>query len=189
MTRSQALAEVTVLLQAWGIDTAAREQVFEALYGDLRRRAARHIRRERAGHTLSPTALVHEGYLRMSRQAGPWRNREQFLAVASRVMRRILVDWARARQAGKRAAPVQVEAGGLGAGGPDAVDLIDLDDALAALGAEDERAMRLVELRFFGGLTHEEAAAALGVSTATAARDWTYARAWLFRRLRTNAPR
>lgn len=186
MAREEVVAEVTALLQDWKLDVRAREQVFELLYDDLKRRAARQLRRERSGHTLSPTALVNEGYLRLASQNGPWRNREQFLAVASRMMRRVLVDYARARQANKRASPLRVElTADLAADrrSPD-VDLLGLDEALETLSRDDPRSARLVELRFFGGLTQDEAATVLSVSAATAARDWTFARAWLFRRLR-----
>ncbi len=177
------------MLGEWKADARARERVLELLYDDLKQRAARQLRRERSGHTLSPTALVHEGYLRLAAQRGPWQNREQFLAVASRMMRRVLVDHARARQAGKRGQPLQVELTHDPAERrPMTVDLVGLDEALDDLAREDPRAARLVELRFFGGLTQEETAALLEISLATAARDWSFARVWLFRRLRGAAP-
>jgi RNA polymerase sigma-70 factor (ECF subfamily) len=182
--RERTVAEVTALLQTWNADPAARRDVLELLYTELKRQAARHLRRERAGHTLCATALVHEGYLRLAGQKGAWQNRQQFLAVASRMMRRILVDHARARHAAKREALLVEMSEGEAAASPEpAIDLIALDHALDALAGEDSRAAQLVELRYFSGMTQEEAAAALSVSMATAARDWMFARAWLFRRL------
>lgn len=179
---------MTGLLRNWKVDAKARDRVLELLYDDLKRRAARQLRHERRDHTLSPTALVHEGYLRMASQQGPWENRAQFLAVASRMMRRILVDHARARMAGKREAHLRVELTEEGIAAPPAtVDLVGLDQALDELAREDARSARLVELRFFGGLTRDEAALTLQISLATAARDWSFARAWLYRRL-GNAP-
>ncbi|HEY5908437.1 MAG TPA: ECF-type sigma factor [Vicinamibacteria bacterium] len=184
MAREEVVAEVTALLQTWNVDLRAREQVLELLYDELKRRAAGQLRRERPNHTLSPTALVNEGYLRLASQDGPWRNRTQFLAVASRMMRRVLVDHARSRLAGKRSA-LRVELDEQGLPDPETtVDVLGLDEALDDLARKDDRSARLVELRFFGGLTQDEAADALCVSRATAARDWTFARAWLFRRLR-----
>ncbi len=181
--REQAIAEVTSLLRAWNSDAAARGDVLDLLYTELKRQAARHLRRERADHTLCTTALVHEGYLRLASQKGAWQNRHQFLAVASRMMRRILVDHARGRRAAKREA-LLVELGEIEAPGPaPSVDLLALDEALEDLAREDPRAAQLVELRYFSGMTQDEAAAALSVSMATVARDWTFARAWLFRRL------
>jgi RNA polymerase sigma-70 factor, ECF subfamily len=183
--RARAVAEVTALLRVWNVDAGAREDALELLYGELKRHAARHLRRERSDHTLCTTALVHESYLRLASQGGAWQNRAQFLAVASRMMRRILVDHARARAAGKRAA-LFVELDEENAVGPTrSADLLELDEALDDLSREDERASRLVELRYFSGMSQEEAAATLSVSAATVARDWQYARAWLFRRLRS----
>jgi len=181
--RVRAVEEVTALLQDWNSDAAARGDVIELLYNELRRQAARHLRRERTAHTLCTTALVHESYMRLASQKGAWKNRDQFLAVASRMMRRILVDHARGRQAAKREA-LLVELSEVEVPGPaPSVDLIALDEALDALALEDPRAAQLVELRYFSGLTQDEAAVALSVSMATVARDWTFARAWLFRRL------
>jgi RNA polymerase sigma factor (TIGR02999 family) len=183
--REQTIAEVTALLRVWNIDAQAREDALELLYTELKRHAARHLRRERSDHTLSTTALVHESYLRLASQNGVWQNREQFLAVASRMMRRILVDHARARAAHKRAA-LFVELNEAEAASPvRSADLLELDDALDDLSREDQRAAHLVELRYFSGLTQDEAATVLSVSPATAARDWQFARAWLFRRLRS----
>ena len=178
---------VTRLLQAWSEgDLAARDQLVPLVYDELRRRAAAYLRRERPGHTLQPTALVHEAYSRLASQHEPFQNRAQFFAMASQMMRRVLVDHARAHYARKRASGgLRVElTEGLAVAEPREVDLIALDRALEELAALDERQARLVELRFFGGLTADEAALALSVSLATANRDWALARAWLFRRLK-----
>ncbi len=155
------------------------------VYAELRRRAAAYMRRERRDHTLRPTDLVHEAYLRLSAQHAGFQNREQFFGVAASLMRRILVDHARSRAAGKRHGELRVtlaEDVAAAAGAP-AADVIDVDRALTELAALDERQARLVELRFFSGLTAEEAAAALAISLATANRAWAFAKAWLFRRL------
>jgi RNA polymerase sigma factor (TIGR02999 family) len=178
---------VTRLLQAWSDgDLAARDQLVPLVYDELRRRAAAYLRRERPGHTLQPTALVHEAYGRLASQHEPFQNRAQFFAMASQMMRRVLVDHARAHHARKRASGgLRVElTEDLAAAEPRQVDLIALDRALEELAALDERQARLVEMRFFGGLTSDEAATALSVSLATANRDWALARAWLFRRLK-----
>lgn len=186
--QERAIAEVTSLLRAWNSDAAARSDVLELLYQELKRQAASHLRRERTDHTLCTTALVHEVYLRLASQKGAWQNRHQFLAVASRMMRRILVDHARGRRAAKREA-LLVELVEIEVPGPaPSVDLVALDEALDDLAREDPRAAQLVELRYFSGLTQDEAAAALTVSMATVARDWTFARAWLFRRLKGASP-
>ena len=180
--------DVTRLLHAWGAgDLEARERVLVLVYGELRRRAAAQLRRERPGHTLQPTALVHEAYIRLvDQRRAAWQNRAQFLAVASQVMRRILVDGARARRAGKRGA------GGIHVPLDDAppvpvpavdVDVLDLDAALERLSALDQRKGQIAELRFFGGLSLEETGHVLQVSEKTVERDWQAARAWLFREL------
>jgi RNA polymerase sigma factor (TIGR02999 family) len=178
---------VTALLQAWGDgDLAARDRLFPLVYAELRRRAAHYLRGERRGHTLQPTALVHEAYLRL---AGParmaWTGRAHFLAVASQAMRRVLVDHARSKRAGKRGGHrVQVTLDeGAATSQPREVDLILLDQSLDALASLSPGQARLVELRYFGGLTTAEAAEVLGVSHATVERRWTLARAWLFRRV------
>lgn len=174
---------VTELLQAWGHgDQDAGRRLVPLVYKDLRRRAASFLRRESPGHILQPTALVHETYLRMVDQKVDWRNRSQFFGVASQMMRRILVDHARRRQAAKRH--------GMHVALDEAlrlpqrhVDLVRLDDALTELAALDARQARIVELRFFGGLTFEEVADMVDVSPATVKRHWAAARAWLFARL------
>lgn len=177
--------DVTRLLQAWGQgDEDARDRLIPVVYHELRKRAAAQLRRERPGHTLRPTDLVHETYLRLCEQEVGWQSRNQFFGVASRLMRRILVDHARARGAAKRGGRhritlVEDEAGT----SPEEPDLLGLDEALDELAAIDEPQARLVELRYFGGLTLEETASVLGVSRATAAREWLTARTWLHRRL------
>jgi RNA polymerase sigma factor (TIGR02999 family) len=178
---------VTALLQAWGNgDLEARDRLIPLVYGQLRRRAAHYLRRERPGHTLQPTALVHEAYLRLAGQdRTAWTGRAQFLAVASQVMRRILVDHARSKRAGKRwghRIQVPLEEGAA-TSPPREIDLILLDESLDALALLSPGQARLVELRYFGGLTTEEAAGVLGVSHATVERRWNLARAWLFRRV------
>jgi len=179
--------DVTELLQAWNAgDDAAREQVVTLVYQELRRRAVAQMRRERIGHSLQPTALVHEAFLRLDHQhRAVWRNRTQFLAVASRMMRRILVDRARARHMAKRSgqwARVTLDPAAIGHDGYQ-INLIDLDTALTQLSALDPRKGRIVELRFFGGLTLEETGELLNLSVPTVERDWQLARAWLFKTL------
>lgn len=181
--------QITELLQAWGTgDPAALERVFDELYPSLREVAARAMRGERPDHTLQPTAIVHEAYLELSGQArAQFRDRAHFLAVAGFVMRRILVEHARARAAAKRGggASRQALADDAEASAPATAleEILAVDLALERLAAIDERAARAVTLRYFGGLSLEETAVALGVSLATAKRDWTVARAWLRREL------
>jgi RNA polymerase sigma factor (TIGR02999 family) len=154
---------------------------------ELRRLARSHLRREPRGHTLQPTALVNEVYLRLvGQERSGWRGRAQFFAHASQVMRRILVDHARARRASKRgggAATVALD-DALDVASATQVDVLQLDEALDGLAAMDQRQARLVELRVFGGLTINESAELLGVGAATVSRDWASARAWLYRELK-----
>jgi RNA polymerase sigma-70 factor, ECF subfamily len=184
-------SEVTRLLQEW---TAGRrdavDQLFSMLYDELRRLAASQLRRERPGHTLRATALVNEAYLKLRRQDRILcEGRAQFFAVASRAMRCLLVDHARARGAAKRRGEAWLLEPGLpGATVAPIVDLLALDEALQRLARIDPRQEQLVELRYFGGLTIEEAAQALGVSAATVSREWATARAWLFAELREQRP-
>lgn len=181
---------VTELLAAWRQgDESAAERLIPLVYDDLRRRAAAALRRERRAHTLTPTALVHEAYLRLVDGRPPSvESRKHFLAIAARVMRRVLVDHARARKAGKRNEGKEAvsldEALTIGHGRGRA--LVALDDALVALAAFDSRKARLVELRYFGGLTIEETADVLDTSLATVKREWALARAWLHRELKGN---
>jgi RNA polymerase sigma factor (TIGR02999 family) len=180
--------DVTALLRAWGRgDAQAGEKLAGLVYAELRRTAARHLRRERREHSLAPTALVHEAYLRLAGQRrAVWKNRAQFHAVAARTMRRILVDHARQRRAAKRGGSwLRISLSqGVAAGGPPDLDLLALDDALEVLSGIDAEKARMVELRFFVGLSLEETAKAMDVSVATLTREWRTARAWLFRRLR-----
>ena len=179
--------DLTGLLLAWRDGEAgAFDRLVPLVYDELRRQARLQLRRERAGHTLQPTALVHEAFLRLVEQSrAQWQNREQFFAVAGRAMRRVLVDHARARAAVKRGdgrtlvaldeAPEPAAAAG--------VDVLVLDQVLDRLAAIDPRQARVVELRYFGGFTAAETATALDVSLATVNRDWAMARAWLFREI------
>lgn len=184
-------ADVTQLLLAWGEgDRAAEDDLLPAVYAELHRQAARAMRREHAGHTLQATALVHEAYLRLIDQRRvQWRNRAQFFGIAAQLMRRILVDHARQRLAAKRgggAAQVTLGSADGDAGAPagaDALDVLALHDALERLAALDHDQARLVELRYFGGMSIDETAEALGVSPATVKREWATARAWLRREL------
>ena len=181
--------DLTVLLLEWrNGDEAAQQQLAEAVYDELRRLAQRHLRRERPDHSLTPTALVHEAYLKLIDQRRvQWQNRTQFFAIAARLMRRILVDHARARAAVKRAAvSVALEDVDLRTA-PIDVDVLAIDSVLSRLAQLDERQAQLVELRFFAGLTVEETATALGVAPITVKRDWALARAWLFRALEGDA--
>jgi RNA polymerase sigma factor (TIGR02999 family) len=189
---------VTELLQAWAHgDARASDSLVRLVYEELRRQAQIALRREDPGHTLQPTALVHEAWLRLVDQHDArWESRTQFFAIAAQMMRRVLLDHARSRQAFKRGGGgVQVslaeadrsaaEPGSIPAerSALDAVDVIALDDALARLATIDGQKARLVELRYFVGLSIPEAAAALGVSTATVTREWAIARMWLRREL------
>lgn len=178
---------VTDLLLAWNRgEQGALERLMPAVYADLRRQAARQLRGEMAGHTLEPTALVHELYLRLERQHSlRWESRAHFLAVCAGLMRRVLVDHARRRQRFKRGGllcRVELEDQPAGASAPD-LDLVALDRALGELQTLDAQQARLVEMRFFGGLTHEESASVLGISERTVKRDWRSARAFLLERL------
>jgi RNA polymerase sigma factor (TIGR02999 family) len=180
--------DVTALLKAWSSgERGALERLFPLVYGELRRLAATYMRDERPDHTLQPTALVHEAYLKLVPADGAqWRDHEHFLAVAAKAMRSVLVDHARRRRAQKRgegARPLQLDEALLLAFEERATDLLALEDALQRLATESERASRVVELRFYGGLTAEETARALGVTPRTVERDWQAARAWLHRAL------
>ena len=175
------------LLHAWGEgDTRARDDLLPLVYSELRAQAARYLRRERRDHTLQPTALVHEAYLRLIGQTRvSWQNRAHFFGLAAEMMRRILVDYARKHHAAKRSgAAVRVAWDDrVGATPPLDCELLLLDQALAELAARDPRQARVVELRYFGGLSEQETAEVLTVSRATVTRDWLVARAWLFRRM------
>jgi RNA polymerase sigma factor (TIGR02999 family) len=179
--------DVTGLLRAWREgDKEALDALMPLVHEELRRIAHGCLHGERAKHSVQATELVNEAFLRMvDVRHVDWRNRAHFLAMSARLMRRVLVDLARARRADKRggdAVRVTLDEKALPGVAPDA-DVIRLDDALQALAALDERKSRVVELRFFGGLTADETAAALQVSTKTVLRDWEFARAWLQREL------
>ena len=179
---------VTELLQAWAAgNDEARDRAVTLVYDDLRRRAAAQLRRERAGHTLQPTALVHETYLRLAGQRDvAWQNRAQFLALASQMMRRILVDRARARLAAKRSGrwtQIALDNAGDLPLLPAQIDILSLDAALERLSATHPRKCRIAELRFFGGLTLEETGEVLELSSKTVQRDWESARVLLFKML------
>jgi RNA polymerase sigma factor (TIGR02999 family) len=179
------------LRKAAGGDRSAMDQVFLLVYEELRRRAAGHLRGERQSHTLQPTALAHEAYLRLIGRADyPWQSRAHFMAVAARAMRAILVDHARKRNAQKRGGgrtPERMETF-VELEDTSAVRFEDLDLALQDLARLNERQARVVELRYFGGLGIEEAAEVLGVSAMTVKRDWATARAWLYRELAGTDP-
>jgi RNA polymerase sigma factor (TIGR02999 family) len=183
-------ADVTGLLVRWSQgDAQALDQLLPLVYGECRRIAERQLRRERPDHTLSPTALVHELYLQLvDQRRATWQNRAHFFAVAAQLMRRILVDYARTRTAQKRGGPggallVPLEAELEGAQPSGAADVLALNEALERLAARDAEQQRIVELRFFAGLTVEEIAQVVGRSPRTVKREWQLAKAWLFREL------
>jgi RNA polymerase sigma factor (TIGR02999 family) len=184
------MSDVTALLgelSAGEEDALAR--LIPLLYGELRRLAARCMRDERAGHTLQPTALVHEAFLRLSAQdRAQWRNRAQFIGVAGQLMRRILVDHARKRHAAKRAAAFVTLNEGLASDGRvDVEEILAVDQALTRLRDLDAQQARIVELRYFAGLSPQETAEALGLSLRTTEREWSMAKAWLRAQLATGS--
>jgi RNA polymerase sigma factor (TIGR02999 family) len=181
---------ITALLHAWsGGDREALALVAPLVHAELRQMARRHMRGERTGHSLQVTGLVNECYLRLAAaQRTQWEDRTHFLAWASRLMRQILVDFARERQAAKRGSGLQhVPLSPLHAAPEVGRDLVALDDALRALARLDPRKSQIVELRFFGGLTTDEVADVTGVSVKTVLRDWQLAKLWLFRELSGHA--
>ena len=182
----------TQLLRAWSDgDDGALEQLTPLVEAELRRLARGYMGRERRGHTLQATALVNEAFVRLTdARSIEWQDRAHFLGIAARLMRRVLVDHARARGYRKRGGGVHRVTlnEGLVASSEPALDVIALDRALEALGAVDARKSRVIELRFFGGLSVEETAEAMQVSTDTVKRDWRYAKVWLLHELRGNAP-
>ena len=186
VTPSKPGAITELLVRARGGQAAAVDELVPLVYAELRRIAGRYMRRERPGQSLQATALVHEAYIRLLKDEDlSFENRAHFLGIAARSMRQILVEHARARDADKRGGErrrITLDEG-IAAGQPADVDLMALDQALERLAAHDANQARIVELRFFGGLTNEETAAALGVSSATVKRAWVVARAWLFREL------
>jgi RNA polymerase sigma-70 factor (ECF subfamily) len=185
------VANITELLEKAHLgDKEAFEQVFPLLYGELRRLAQGYLRNEGPGHTLQGTALVHEVFLKLSSQErADFKNRQHFFAVAAQAMRRILVDHARKKRAAKRGHEVEVEFEERlmkPAFGVDE-DYSELDEAMLKLEKLDARKVKVVEMRFFGGMTEEETAECLGISVATVQRDWVMARAWLFQELHPSA--
>lgn len=175
---------ITALLQKWRHgEQDAFDEVIQYVYNDLRRRAIAYMRNERAGHSLQPTGLVHEAFIKLvDKQAIDWQDRDHFFAIAAQAMRRILVDRARTKHRDKRgggvndlpldaAQNVSIDRG--------RIDLVALDEALTALASFDERQARIVELKYFGGMSLDETAELLGISAATVKRDWQIARAWL----------
>jgi RNA polymerase sigma factor (TIGR02999 family) len=178
-------SDVTRLLSDWSNgDRRALDELLPLVYEELRHLANAYLRRERDGHTLQSTALVHEAFLRLVNQHEvQWQGRAHFFGIAAQMIRRILVDHARAQGAAKRGAgAVRLELGeALAVAQQRDLDLIALDDALERLAIMDERQSRIVELRFFAGLSVEDTADVLGISTATVKREWSSARAWLFR--------
>jgi RNA polymerase sigma factor (TIGR02999 family) len=179
--------DVSQLLRAWaGGDLQAREALVPLVYHELCRRASGYLRHERIDHTLQATALVHEAFLRLAgRDRVAWQNRGHFYAVAAQMMRRILVDHAREHRAAKRpGAARRVDLDDqIPAPEPAGLDILMLDEALNELSAMDARQGRIVELRYFGGLSEQEVAVTLSVSRATVTREWRRARAWLYHRL------
>jgi len=186
VTSDPSRVNVTQLLErASRRDRAAVDELIEAVYAELRRLAAAHLRRERSGHTLSATALVHEAWVKLADQNQPWQGRAHFFGAASHAMRRILIAYPPARGAGKRRGErvglTSVE-GELGVA-PSFDELLVIDTALDELSHVNDRVVRVVECRYFGGLTIPETAEALGVSHTTVSEDWRFARAWLHRAL------
>ncbi len=184
MPRSQ--HQVSLLLQAWGDgDKEAMEKLIPLVYAELHRLAKRYRAGERPGDSLQTTALIHEAFLRLASKSIQWQNRAHFFAVSARIMRRILVDFARSRRCAKRGGHLRPftleETAGLS--NERDKDLIALDDALQGLAELDERQSQIVELRFFGGLTMEEIAGVFRISPRTVRREWSIARAWLYRAL------
>jgi RNA polymerase sigma factor (TIGR02999 family) len=182
--------EVTLLLRAWAQGSRpALEELTQLVYAELRRLASAYLRREEPGHTLQPTALVHEAYLRLVDASVPdWQSRAHFYGVAAHLMRQILVDHAREQNAVKRGGEfrhISLDEN-LAVFPEQETDVVALDEALQKLAESAPRQAQVVELRFFGGLTEEEAAAVLNVSAVTVRRDWQFAKAWLVRELKKN---
>ena len=187
-TPSPSSTDLTALLIEWSQgDRTALERLLPLIYDECRRIASRQLRHEHREHTLDPTALVHEAYLRLVDQRhATWENRAQFFGVVAQVMRRILVDYARARYAKKRggsAVLVSLEAAADDSPDPQVGDILAIDEALERLAARDPDQVRIIELRFFAGLSVEETAHVLNRSPRTIKREWRLAKAWLYREL------
>ena len=182
---------VSELLRSWGRgNLQARDELLSLVYLELKRRAGAYLRRERQDHTLQPTALVHEAYLRLiGQERVAWQNRAQFFGIAAQMMRRILIDHAREHQAAKRpGAGLRVALDDrVGASPPVDCEMLLLDQALEELARLDERQAQIVELRYFGGMSEREVAAVMSLSRATVTREWQTARAWLYRRMTKQA--
>lgn len=179
------------MLRAWGEgDRAVLNQMLPLVYDELRRQAHRYLRRERPNHTLQTSALINEAYLKLvDQRAVQWQNRSHFFGIAAQAMRRILVDYAKTRNREKRggaAADLPLEEALLVAATGQSIDLLALDEALTRLALLDEQQARVVELKYFSGLSIEETAEALGISPATVKRDWQMAKAWLHHELTQN---
>lgn len=180
--------QITEILLEWSNGKQeALDRLLPLVYDELHRQASRYLRRERIGHTLQTTALIHETYLKLIDQREvDWQNRAHFFGVAAQAMRRILVDYAKARHRKKRGGVgenLPLEAATLAVSGEKGIDLEVLDEALTRLGELDERQARIVELRYFSGLSVEETAEALHISTATVKNDWKSAKAWLYQEI------
>ena len=187
LVMERAPENITELLVGYGRgDKEALDQLMPIVYDELRRQAARYLRKERPGHTLQTTALIHEAYVRLVDQRQvQWQNRAHFFGIAAQLMRRILVDHARTKKRVKRGGSdirVSLADANIAIKGQD-LDFVALDEALQRLAQIDEQQSRIVELRFFSGLSVEETAEALGISNATVKRDWSMAKAWLHREL------
>jgi len=185
---SEVRQEISYLLEAWSSgNQSALDELMPIVYDELRRLARSYMKRERAGHTLQTTALVNEAYLKLvDQQRAQWHNRKHFFAVSAQLMRRILVDRARAKNYQKRGGgqTISLEEALTISAGSQAAELIALDEALRELSTFDERRSRVVELRYFGGLSVEETADVLKVSEITVRRDWTTAKAWLYSKMK-----
>jgi RNA polymerase sigma-70 factor, ECF subfamily len=193
VSEASSSADVTQLLVEWSAgDQHAAERLMPIVYGELRRIARRQLLRERSEHTLNPTALVNELYLRLvDQRRATWQNRLQFFGVAASLMRRILVDYARARNADKRgggATAVSLSDASDERSADLVADILGVDQALARLARNDPDQVRIIELRFFAGLSVEETAEVLKRSPRTIKREWRLARAWLYRELRGGSP-
>ncbi|MEP6900445.1 MAG: sigma-70 family RNA polymerase sigma factor [Actinomycetota bacterium] len=181
--------QITAMLRAWGSgQQEASDALLPLVYDELRRQAARFLRRERIGHTLQTTALIHETYLKLidQKEVG-WQNRAHFFGIAAQAMRRILIDYARQRHREKRGGAdenLPLEEAAFVVAGEKSIDLIALDEALTRLTVMDERQARIVELRYFSGLSIEETAEVLRISPATVKSDWKSAKAWLYQEIR-----
>lgn len=179
--------EITLLLADWGKgDEQALEQLMPLVYDELRRMARNHMRRQPSGHTFQTTELIHEAYLKLAKQdERNWQNRAHFFGVAASAMRHILVDYARSKSSQKRGGWQEriTLADDTAVAADQSKDIIALDDALKDLATLDERKSRVVELKYFGGITNEEVAEVLKISTDTVKRDWRFARTWLLREL------